>query len=155
MYTVIEQQAFKLVGLSVRTVNADGQATRDIAQLAADFFGDDFPDEIPNRIDNYVCLVYTDYEHDQDAHYTAYIGCRVASYEGVDAALKQKDIAGGTFALFKPLTQELDEVMGIWSQIGRGLDGLSRRFDADYNVNTEDGIEVYLSIHRQDNMVFF
>ena len=146
MYKIIEKQAFKLVGLSVRTINSGGQSTRDISQLAANFFDDDFPNLIANRTDNQIYLIYTDYEHDHDAHYTAYIGCRVSTYEGVDAALERKDIAGGKFALFKPMTQELDEVMGIWTQIGRGHPGLTRRFAADYNVNTIDGIEVYVSI---------
>lgn len=50
MYEIIENQAFKLVGISVRITNLNGQSAKDIGQLADTFFSQQLITKIPNKI---------------------------------------------------------------------------------------------------------
>jgi predicted transcriptional regulator YdeE len=146
MYEIIERKAFKFVGISIRTTNINGQSAQDIGQLAEQFFSQQLAEKIPNRVDDALIFVYTDYESDQNAPYTTYIGCRVSSYKGVDSTFKRKQIKGGKYAVFKPVGRQPDVVLETWQRIWSGQDGLSRLYEADYDVYKGECVDVCLSI---------
>ena len=59
-------EPFKIIGISVRTTNENGQAMKDIPFLWNKFFEENIKDKIPNRLTDDLYCVYTHYEKDRN-----------------------------------------------------------------------------------------
>lgn len=57
-------QKFHIIGISVRTINENGQSAKDIEALWGKFWGEGISKQIPNKISDDIYAVYTDYETD-------------------------------------------------------------------------------------------
>jgi len=53
-------EPFKVIGISVRTTNENGQAAKDIGDLWGRFMNEGILQAIPNKIDDAVYSIYTD-----------------------------------------------------------------------------------------------
>lgn len=144
--------AFKLIGISVRTTNQNQQALKDIEQLWQQFMGNQILDKIPNKIDHTVYSMYTDYESDYMAPYTAIIGCKVAHTEEVPEGMVAKAVQEGTYCKTVASGAFNDGFIGRhWSKIWN-MD-LSRTYQADFEVLGEKAqdpnnaeVDFYVSI---------
>lgn len=67
-------QDFKVVGISVRTTNEDGQSAEDNEALWRKFWGEEIQRQILNKINDDIYAVYTDYETNFNGPYTLIIG---------------------------------------------------------------------------------
>ena len=56
--------AFKIIGISVRTTNENGQSSKDIPFLWNKFFEENILEQIPNKIGKDIYCVYTDFRKD-------------------------------------------------------------------------------------------
>ena len=129
----VKVEPFKVIGISVRTTNENGQAATEIAELWGRFMNENVLDAIPNKIDNTVYSLYTDYDGDHTKPYTAILACQVNNLDIIPDGMVGKSFSGGNY--FKTtargdLTKGL--IVNEWSKIFE-LD-LKRIYTADFEV---------------------
>ena len=126
-------EPFKVIGISVRTTNENGQAAKEIAELWGKFMNDKVLEAIPSKIDNTVYSIYTDYEGDHTKPYTALLGCKVKTLNVIPDGMIGKSVDGGNYV---KLTAKGDLTKGLivnkWSEIWE-MD-LERLFTTDFEV---------------------
>ncbi len=132
----IQQEAFKVIGITVRTTNENGQAGTDIVALWNKFMAEGIVDKIPNKIDTTVYSIYTEYESDHTKPYTTMLGCKVSTIKEVPQGMRAIEFKGGNYIKFiakGDLTQGV--VFNKWTKIWE-MD-LDRRYTADFEVYGE------------------
>lgn len=93
-------EPFKVIGISVRTTNENGQAAQDIGQLWARFISENSMEKIPNKINHDIYSIYTNYESDHTEAYDTILGCKVTSLDEIPEGMVGQSFDGGTFAQF-------------------------------------------------------
>ncbi|MCD4711540.1 MAG: GyrI-like domain-containing protein [Bacteroidales bacterium] len=129
-------KTFKVIGISVRTTNENGQSAKDIGELWNRFMTEGILDKIPNRIDNTIYSIYTDYESDHRKPYTTLVGCKVENVDTIPNGMVSKTFNVGNYIKFVSkgdLTK--GAVYEEWSKIWN-LD-LQRTYTADFEVYGE------------------
>ncbi len=129
-------EAFKVIGISVKTTNENGQSTKDIGELWGKFMSEGIFDKIPNKIDNSVYSIYTEYEGDHTQPYTTILGCKVGNLDTIPEGMVAKTVNGGNYTKFVSkgdLTK--GAVFVEWSKIWE-MD-LERVYTADFDVYGE------------------
>ena len=127
---------FKVIGISVRTTNENGQSTKDIGELWNKFITEGILDKIPNKLDNTIYSIYTEYEGDYTKPYTSILGCKVSTFDTVPNGMITKTINGGNYTKFiskGDLTK--GSVFVEWSKIWE-MD-LDRKYTSDFEVYGE------------------
>lgn len=126
-------EAFKVIGISVRTTNENGQAGTDIVALWNKFMTEGVLDKIPNKVDNTVYSIYTEYESDYTKPYTTLLGCKVSDISTVPDGMVAMEFNGGNYSNFTA-KGDLTEgaVFNKWSEIWE-MD-LDRAYTADFEV---------------------
>lgn len=129
----VKIEPFKIIGISIRTTNENGQASQEIAELWQRFMSEDVISKIPNKIDNSVYSLYTEYESDHTKPYTAILGCKVENLDNVPNGMVGKSFDGGTYS---KTTAKGDLMQGLvvnqWSKIFEME--LDRTYDADFEI---------------------
>ena len=128
--------SFKIIGISVRTTNENGQSAKDIGELWAKFMSEGIANKIPNKLDTEILSIYTNYESDHTKPYDTLLGCRVDSLENIPEGMVGQIFEGGNYREFVSkgdLTK--GAVYGTWSEIW-GSD-LNREYSADFEVYGE------------------
>ena len=117
----------KIIGISVKTTNENGQSTADIEQLWEYFFSKNIISHIPNKKNENIFSIYTDYESDFRGKYTTILGVEVTSLEEIPEQTFKKIIAKG----------EIPKAVGIaWQQIWDMDLELNRSYLYDYDLYT-------------------
>jgi predicted transcriptional regulator YdeE len=155
---VIQQSAFTVVGIAVRTSNAK-EMTADgvIGKQWARLMQDGVLRKIPNKADKAIVAVYTDYASDKDGEYTYVLGARVTSDSEVAAGMVAKKIPAGRYAVFTSERGAAAKVVPeAWMQINslpRSATGGDRVYRADFEVYDERAadpqnaqVDVYVGI---------
>lgn len=127
---------FKVIGISVRTTNENGQSAKDIGELWNKFMSEGILEQIPNKIDNTIYSIYTEYESDHTKPYTTILGCKVKNIDTVPNGMIAKTFNKGNYAKFVSkgdLTK--GAVYEEWSKIWNA--DLDRRYTADFEVYGE------------------
>lgn len=129
----VEIKPFHLIGIAIRTSNANGKAAQEIAELWGRFLSEKILEQIPNKVDDTIYSMYTDYEGDHNQPYTAILGCKVRSVEQVPDGFISKSVSGGEYV---KLTAKGDLTKGLvvnqWSKIWE-MD-LPRKYSADFEL---------------------
>ncbi|MCK0159457.1 GyrI-like domain-containing protein [Allomuricauda sp. F6463D] len=129
----VKIEPFKIIGISIRTTNENGQASQEIAELWQRFMSENILSKIPNKIDNAVYSLYTEYESDHTKPYTAILGCKVENLDNVPNGMVGKSFDGGTYS---KTTAKGDLMQGLvvnqWSKIFEME--LDRTYDADFEI---------------------
>ncbi|MDR6462890.1 GyrI-like domain-containing protein [Chryseobacterium sediminis] len=129
-------EPFKVIGISVRTTNENGQAAKDIPVLWEKLINEDILHKIPNKIDNTIYSIYTDYEKDHTKPYTTVLGCKVENLDNIPEGMVGYSFDGGEYLKFTvngDLSKDLviNEWIKIWNM------ELGRVFTADFEVYGE------------------
>lgn len=129
-------EPFKVIGISVRTTNENGQAAKDIPVLWEKLINEDILHTIPNKIDNTIYSIYTDYEKDHTKPYTTVLGCKVENLDNIPEGMVGYSFDGGEYLKFTvngDLSKDLviNEWIKIWNM------ELGRVFTADFEVYGE------------------
>jgi len=95
-----QTDAFKIIGISVVTSNADGQAARDIPALWNRFFAENISAKIQDKLSEDLYCIYTDYVKDHTEPYTTILGYRVSNLDRVPEGLTGKVIDAGRYTSF-------------------------------------------------------
>lgn len=144
--------SFPVIGITVRTCNADGSAARDIPELWNRFMAANITAKLSNIAGPEIYSIYTDYEGDYTQPYTTLIGYKVAHLDQVPEGLTGIMIGGGNYEkrtvkgnLHKGLVY--DAWVDIWNS------DLQRAYTADFEVygaaaqNPEDAaVDIYISL---------
>ncbi|MCF6359730.1 MAG: GyrI-like domain-containing protein [Cyclobacteriaceae bacterium] len=128
--------AFKVIGISVRTTNESGQSAKDIGELWNKFMTEGILDKIPNKVDATIYSIYTEYESDHTKPYTTILGCKVSTIDTVPNGMTAKTFNSGNYRKFVAqgdLTK--GAVYGEWSKIWNT--DLEREYTADFEVYGE------------------
>lgn len=134
-------EPFKVIGISVRTTNENGQAAVDIPILWEKLLSENVLNNIPNKIDNVIYSVYTDYEKDFTKPYTTVLGCKVNSLDIIPEGMVGYSFNGGEYIKFTPkgdLSKGL--VINEWKKIWT-MD-LDRAYTADLEVYGEKSQDI-------------
>lgn len=125
---------FKIIGISVRTTNENGQSMTDMGQLWDRFYSTDILSTIPNRINNDIYSVYTNYQADYKGAYTAIIGCKVNSLDSIPEELIGREFTGGQYIKYIAKGKMPDAVINKWKEIWDKDTELNRKYTADFEV---------------------
>ncbi len=150
-------KAFKLIGISVRTTNENGQSAKDIGELWSKFISEGILSKIPNKVDNTIYSIYTEYESDHTKPYTTVLGCKVKNIDNIPNGMVAKAFNGGNYAKF---VSKGDLTKGVvyteWTKIWNS--NLNREYSADFEVygekaqNPNDAeVEIFVAIKNETN----
>lgn len=130
-------EAFKLIGISVRTSNVEGKAAQDIPALWQRFMEEETTKNIPHLADNNVYCVYTNYEGDHMKPYDTIIGCKVNSLKNIPAGMVGHEISGGSYVEFLCEGDLMKgAVIGTWREIWNTT-SLNRVYSSDFELYDE------------------
>jgi len=124
-----ELESFNIIGIAVRTTNANGQSGIDIPALWDRFISEGIADQIPDKVDRTVYSVYTEYEGDFTKPYTTVLGCNVNSLDIIPEGMKGIVIEKGTYI---KRTADLDKVYEEWTKIWNA--DIPRVYTTDFEV---------------------
>jgi predicted transcriptional regulator YdeE len=144
---------FKVIGLSVRTMNANGQSAKDMTMLWGRFFSENILHKIPNKNSDEILAIYTDYESDFTGDYTAIIGIAVSTLDDIPSGLIGREFKADNFQKFTAKGVMPQAVVDSWLDIWNGNAGLNRKYAYDFEVygnisqNGENSeVDIYLSV---------
>jgi len=132
----VKIEPFKVIGITVRTTNENGQSGEDIGQLWGKFMSEQIASKIPNKIGSDVFSIYTNYQGDHTQPYDTILGCKVNSLDEVPVGMVGQAFDGGTYGKFVSkgdLTKGV--VFGTWTEIWKK--DLDRVFTADFELYGE------------------
>ena len=136
---IVERPRFTVVGLSIRTSNAnEGSGKGAIPQQWDRFMKEDLLSKIPNKVDSNILAVYTDYESDANGAYTFMIGAQVSSADDVPLGMVAKEVPPGRYAVFTSEKGFVGKVVPqtwshIWAVPKSAPEG-NRAYRADFEV---------------------
>lgn len=133
-----KREGFEVIGITVRTSNANGQAAKDIGGLWNKFMSEGLLEKITNKVDNSIYSIYTDYEGDHTQPYTTLLGCRVTNLNQIPEGMEAKTFASGNYAKFTAkgdLTK--DAIFEAWTKVWEMENELDRAYTADFEVYGE------------------
>ena len=126
-------EAFKIIGISVRTTNENNQQAKDIPALWKQFMTTGVLAKIPNKVSNEIYSIYTAYESDHTKPYTTILGCKVDSLDEIPDGMIGKEFDKGSYTTFVAkgdLTK--GAVYNAWAKIWNA--NLDRAYTADFEV---------------------
>jgi len=128
-------EAFKVIGISVRTSNLDGKAMQDIPAIWQKFMGENIMSKIPNKVNNDIYAVYTKYDGDHNKPYTMVLGCKVSSTEEIPEGMISHEIATGEYKQFTAKGNlEQGVVYQEWKKIWELESELNRAYTSDLEI---------------------
>lgn len=149
---IININEFYLAGISVRTINQNGQSGKDIKALWDKFFGEGVYARFPNKVsDDYYC-VYHDYETDHTGYYMATLGCKVSSLSQLPEGFTGITIPADKYEEYALSGKCPGNVLAAWEQIWNG--GADRKYTFDFDVYTPNAAnfedteaKIYLAVN--------
>ena len=148
---VIEQKAFSLIGISVRTINQNGQSKKDMMALWERFMTDNLVQQIVDRVSDDIYCVYTDYKDDYLDYYTAVLGCRVNSLGHIPEGFTAISIPAGKYQVYSLGGKFPENVRLAWQEIWDA--NVARKYTADFDLYSagaksfdETEVKIYLAI---------
>lgn len=136
---VMRQEGFSVVGIAVRTSNAEQMTPqRPIGKQWERLFKDGVLAAIPNKADGNIVALYTEYASDKDGEYTYVLGARVTKVESVPAGMVAKNVPVGRYAMFTSERGPVQKVVvemwqRVWATPKSAL-GAERTYKADFEV---------------------
>ena len=145
--------SFKIIGIAVETSNQNGQNAADLGTLWQQFFADNLIENIPNSISTDIYSIYTDYESDFTAGYTAIIGMKVSSLVVIPEGMIGREFDAATFKKFSAKGIMPNAVIDTWEEIWTDDKLLKRKYTYDfelYGAKSQNGenseVEIFIAV---------
>ena len=133
---MIQKPSFHITGISIRTTNENAQASTDIPALWNKFFTESILVKIPNKVSHNLHCIYTDYEKDHTAPYTAILGCQVENLNEIPDGLIGKTFPEARYEVFTAKGNLMQgAVYNEWTKIWNA--DIARTFIADFEIYDE------------------
>lgn len=147
-------EKFHIIGISTRTINADGQSAIDIEALWVKFWANEIQKQIPNTLNDDIYAVYTDYQSDYTEAYTTIIGMAVSSLLVIPQGFVGLEIETCRYQKILSKGKMPEAIGNTWLEIwADGQLNTKRAYKADFTVHGKkyyDGnnaeVETYLSV---------
>lgn len=143
----------KVVGLSMRTTNQNGQAMKDIEALWTRFWKEKIGTRIPEKVNDDIYAVYYDYENGVIGQYTVLVGYLAKSLPKKAKGLTEKELAAGSCKKYVSKGKMPAAILKTWVEIWQDKQ-LKRAYRTDYTVhgkkyfNGENAeVETYISVY--------
>jgi len=143
---------FKVIGISIRTTNANNQSQQDLGKLWGQFFAEQIIEKVPNKNSSNILAIYTDYESDYTGEYTTIIGVPVSTLDEIPSGLIGREFAADNFQKFVARGEMTSAVINIWIDIWQRDKELNRKYSYDFEVygeNSNNGdkseVEIYVA----------
>lgn len=140
-------EKFKVVGISTRTNNLDGNAVNELGKLWEYFIKNNIVDKIPHKVNNDIYAIYTDYESDYRGEYTCLIGCEVRFIDNIPPDFEGRVFKKQQEKHYIAKGELPHAVADIWRDIWNANGQLNRLYDYDYERYSEK------SYHGEDSIV--
>ena len=136
---IVEQAGFTVVGIAIRTSNANEMSGKGIIPQQWDrFMKEGVLGKIANKVNSNILAVYIDYESDANGAYTFMIGARVSSADDIPVGMVAKKVPAGRYAVFISEKGFVGKVVPqTWSRIWaipKSSPGGNRTYRADFEV---------------------
>jgi predicted transcriptional regulator YdeE len=154
----VQQDGFTVVGIAVRTSNAEQMTpARPIGKQWERLMGEGLLATIPNKADGKIVALYSEYASDKDGEYTYLLGARVTKVENLPAGMVAKNVPAGRYAVFTSERGPVQKVVvemwqRVWATPKNELGG-DRTYKADYEVYdqraqnpTDSVVDLYIAI---------
>ena len=148
-------KGFKVIGISIRTTNANNQSQQDLGKLWGQFFSEQIIEKIPNKISNHILVIYTDYESDYTGAYTTIIGIPVSTLDEVQSGLIGREFEADNFQKFVAKGEIPNAVINTWIDIWQRDRELNRKYSYDFEVygdNSNNGenseVEIFIATNN-------
>lgn len=141
---------FNIIGIAIKTTNANRQAAQDLGKLWGQFYSQDIVNQIPNKMSSEIYGIYTDYESDYQGNYTAIIGCKVQHLKEIPDGLIGKVIQGGRFQKFIAKGEMPAAVGTTWQQVWAADHSFNRAYQTDfeiYGAKAQNGVNSEVAIY--------
>lgn len=129
-----QQKGFKVIGISTKTSNNNGEASAAIGALWSQFISENLLAKIPNQLDSDIVCIYTDYESNHTGRYTCLLGMKVSSLEQVPEGLTGREFPGGKFQSFLAKGSLPEAIVETWQDIWNQDETLNRSYTYDYEI---------------------
>ena len=146
---------FKVIGISIRTTNANNQSQQDLGKLWGRFFSEQIIEKIPNKISSHILVIYTDYESDYTGAYTTVIGVPVSTLDEVPSGLVGREFEADNFQKFVAKGEIPNAVINTWIDIWQRDRELNRKYSYDFEVygdNSNNGenseVEIFIATNK-------
>ncbi|SFB73651.1 Predicted transcriptional regulator YdeE, contains AraC-type DNA-binding domain [Flexibacter flexilis DSM 6793] len=144
---------FNVIGIAVRTTNANQQAAQDLGKLWETFFSQNIMAQIPNKVSDEILSIYTDYESDYRGAYTTVLGMKVSSLDHVPEGLVGRHFPAEKFQVFVAKGAMPQAVVNTWIEIWGKDSVLGRKYTYDFEVygaksqNGENSeVEIFIAV---------
>ena len=144
---------FKVIGISIRTTNANSQSQQDLGKLWGHFFAENIIEKIPNKISSNILCIYTDYESDFSGEYTTIIGVPVSTLDELPSELIGREFEAGNFEKFVAKGEMTSAVVNTWIDIWQHDKELNRMYSYDFEVYGENSnkgeqseVEIFVAV---------
>lgn len=151
----MKTMGLKIIGITVRTTNKDGQSARDIGELWGQFYSQNLLETIPNKLSNDIYSIYTDYKSDFTDEYTTIIGLQVSSLDTIPSGLIGRQFLTETFEVFTAKGEMPQAVMNTWLDIWQRDNELQRKYTYDfefYGEKSQNGenseVQIFIATNR-------
>lgn len=140
MPKIVHEKAFSVVGIEVRTSNAEEATSKGvIGKEWQEFFQESIPQKIPDKVDGNIYAVYSSYDSDRDGEYSLLIGAKVPDGSKVPAGLVLRKVAAGTYAVVTSDKGPVARVVlaawqHVWEMEDHDLLGGTRAYKTDYEL---------------------
>ena len=129
--------AFKIIGISVRTINKGNQSAKDIGKLWEQFYANKIFDKVPNKLSDSIYSIYTDYKSDFTDEYTTLLGFQVKNLEKIPEGLIGREFPTNTFTKFVAKGQMPKAIIDTWNDIWKKDKELKRTYTYDFEVYSD------------------
>lgn len=147
--------SLKIIGISVKTTNQNGQAVMDIGQLWGKLYTENIIDKIPNKKGSDVYSIYTDYETDYTGNYTTIIGMEVSSLDVIPEGLIGREFQPQKFIQFTAKGEFPQAIAETWKEIWGKDAELNRSYTYDYEIysakstNGENSeVDIFIAVEK-------
>jgi predicted transcriptional regulator YdeE len=144
---------FKVIGISIRTTNANNQSQQDLDKLWGQFFAENIIAKIPNKISSHILTIYTDYQSDYTGEYTTIIGAPVSTLDEVPSGLIGREFEADNFQKFVAKGEMPNAVVNTWIDIWQRDRELNRKYSYDFEVYGESSnngdkseVEIFVAV---------
>ncbi|UPT67844.1 MAG: GyrI-like domain-containing protein [Sphingobacteriales bacterium JAD_PAG50586_3] len=152
-YKTLALESFFIVGVSVRTTNANNKAQQDIGALWDRIFTEDWASKIPIKLSGDIYSTYLDYEKDYTAPYTYVLGFKVPDLENIPAGFEGFTIAAAKYHVYTVKGKIPQCIHEGWMHIWHNE--ANRSYKADFEIFDEkaqnpENAEVSIYIAQND-----